>query len=225
MTVEWWKAVLTKSEKDFFNARSNLLSAARRAGVDVSQFLAGTALISRDEAYRGELAALERAARAVETAHIDPSSEALAMSAWLDTVTEARALAKRCAKKTEADNNDENDETGDPDDPDNEADDSPTEPTDAEKKRRKAAEKKRKEAEDAGDNARDAATARAIIEAGRKRRGEVPSAHDVPRRKPALTVVPPGTKPPAGDEAARDAATARAILNAGCKRRGEPEKF
>jgi hypothetical protein len=138
------------------------------------------------------------------------------------------ALQKLAAKK--ADNDEDDSEDGV-----DEGDDTPTEPTD---KKRKAAEKKRKEAEDgggddeamvrffapqdagaSGEAARDAATARAIIRAGEKRRGGQGAKPPSWETNGAVatcreTIVPGAPLPPKGT-------VARAIIDAGKRRRGE----
>jgi hypothetical protein len=197
------------------NARDKLESAAKRYGEPLTGMFSDTFFIPRSTAERW----LDNAERKFLEKEKQNFAE---MQANLRTLT---------AKKADADE-DDGEDTGDPDDPGDEGGDSPAEPTDKGKKKTKkkpeATDDDVKAAEAAaaaffmsrgagGEAARDAATARAIIAAGQKRRGEVPSVPDVPQRKPALTIVP-GAKPPTDP-------VAKAILNAGCKRRGEPDVF
>jgi hypothetical protein len=153
---------------------------------------------------------------------------------WL--AEQQREFDARLAEAKKAADEDPDEEPGD------EGDDSPHAPPedDAAKKKRKAADKKRREAEDdddepAGDDdetgkmarflqprdsgadARDAATARAIIAAAAKARGESaprPSGERQGNSPPRLTVVPGAPLPPKGT-------VARAIIDAGKRRRGE----
>jgi hypothetical protein len=191
------------------NARDKLESAAKRYGEPLTGMFSDTFFIPRSTAER-----------------------------WLDNAernfAEMQANLRTLAAKKADNDEDDDDDTGDRDDPDDQGDDTPTEPTDkGKKKTKKKPEATNEDVEAAeaaaarffqprdpgtSDNAaRDAKTAAAIIAAGQKRRGEVPSAPDVSQRKPALTVVP-GAKPPTDP-------VARGILNAGCKRRGEPDVF
>jgi hypothetical protein len=151
------------------NARDKLESAAKRYGESLTGIFSDAFFVPRSTAERW----LDNA----ERKFLEKEKQNFA---------EMQANLRTLAAKKAADDNDA-DDTGHPDDPDNEGDDSPTEPTDKSKQKSKkkaaptdedveaaeaAAARFFRSRDSGGDAARDAATARAIIEAGIKRRGE-----------------------------------------------------
>jgi hypothetical protein len=208
---------LADAEGRLRNCRDSILGTVERFNLPRAEIFSDTFFVPRSVAERW----LEKA-------------EQRFLARERESAEHVRLALKRLAAK-KADNNEDDDDTGDRDDPDDQGDDSPTEPTDKSKKKSKKKAAPTDEDVEAGEAAaarffrsrdsgaataaavRDAETARAIIAAGAKRRGE-------PAPRPAwegqgnhpkpsnLTVVPGAPLP--------ENPTARAIVLAGQRRRG-----